>query len=150
MIQVEVATVKNLAAVLAGVAVTLENVVPRELHILAREAIKEQEQDHPGNADPQGNSADDVLGSVVGGAVGEVPPLLEVVRLEISGVVVGDDLGVPFEKKGEGAADRAKIHRLPKAIEHQNLLAKGYAHMGSSIVRWNYWSAPPLSIGACE
>ena len=51
VIEIQVLALKNLAAVLAGVPVPLENIVPREFDFLLGESIKDDEQDHPWDAD---------------------------------------------------------------------------------------------------
>src|SRR2546430_13273430 len=51
VVQIQVFPVERLAAILAGVLVPLENVVPGELDFLFRKAIEHDQQDHPGNAD---------------------------------------------------------------------------------------------------
>ena len=51
MIQVKVAPVKNLAAVLASVLVALEYVMSGKFHLLFWKPIEHQEHDHPRDAD---------------------------------------------------------------------------------------------------
>jgi hypothetical protein len=43
------------------------------------------------------------------------------VRQEIVRFVGRDDLGVTRIHQRKGAARRADVHRLPEAVEHQNL-----------------------------
>src|SRR5258705_9019865 len=50
MIEIQVLAVELSAAILAGVAVALENVVPRELHFLLGHAVEQHQQDHARNA----------------------------------------------------------------------------------------------------
>ncbi len=47
MIQIEFATIENLAAVLAGVLVALEHVVPSKFHFLLRKPIEHQKSQSP-------------------------------------------------------------------------------------------------------
>src|ERR1043166_9534615 len=51
MIQVEILPFENFAAILASVAVPLENVVPGELDFLLGQPIEEHQQNDPRNAD---------------------------------------------------------------------------------------------------
>jgi hypothetical protein len=51
MIQIKIAPVKKVAAILAGVLVALEYVVPREFYFLFREPIENQQHDHPRDPD---------------------------------------------------------------------------------------------------
>ena len=59
-----------------------------------------------------------------------------------------ETLRVAFKQKCQGTTGRTKIHRLPEAVEHQDLLTKGDAHKGPPNVRWTYWTSPSLSTGA--
>ena len=49
VIEIQIFALKNLAAVLAGVPVTLENIVPRELHFLFRKTIEHHQKNHARN-----------------------------------------------------------------------------------------------------
>ena len=51
VIEIQFAAIKNVAAILAGVLVALENVVAREFHFLLRQTIEEQEHDDARDAD---------------------------------------------------------------------------------------------------
>lgn len=55
VIQIQVLPVEDVAAVLAGVAVALEDVVARELHFLLRHAVVREQQDHAREADAEGD-----------------------------------------------------------------------------------------------
>jgi len=54
----------------------------------------------------------------------EIAPAVEVVGGEVILLVGPDHLGVPLVKKGEGTTRRANIHRLPEAVENQNLIVE--------------------------
>ena len=58
------------------------------------------------------------------GADREIPPTIEVVGGEIILVIGPDNLRVSLVKKREGTTRRANIHRLPKAVENQNLIVE--------------------------
>jgi hypothetical protein len=53
---------------------------------------------------------------------GKIAPLVETKSLEGAVVIAEDDLGVALEKKSQGAARGADVDRLPKAVQHQNVL----------------------------
>ena len=118
VIEIQIVAIKSLAAVLTGVLVALEHVVPGELHFLLRQPIKEQEHDHAGHADPPGNR----LHELVVGRIGrKIAPAFEIVGQEVVGVVRRHNVGmtgIDERKRPPGAAD---VHRLPQAVEHQNL-----------------------------
>jgi len=53
VIEIQVAAFENIAAILAGVLIALENIVPRKLELLFGDMVVYQQEDHPGNAQPQ-------------------------------------------------------------------------------------------------
>ena len=59
---------------------------------------------------------------------GEVPPLIEAEGLEGTTGAVENNLGVPFKQQAEGTPDGADVHRLPEAVEHQNMLIQVRFH----------------------
>ena len=58
VVEVQVIAIETFAAVLAGVLVPLENVVPGELHFLLRHMVIDDQQNHARHADAEGNRAD--------------------------------------------------------------------------------------------
>ena len=58
---------------------------------------------------------------MVGRVRGQIAPAFEIVRQKIVRLVRRDDLGVPRVHQRESAARSADIHRLPEAVEDQNL-----------------------------
>jgi len=58
VIQIELAAIEQLAAVLAGVLVTLEYVVPGEFYFFLREPIEYEQHDHPRDANLERNGRD--------------------------------------------------------------------------------------------
>jgi len=118
VVQIEFAPIKDLAAVLAGVLVALEHVVTRKLYILFRKPIEKQQHDHTRDTDLERNRRYHFM---VGRVRGQIAPAFEIVRQEIVGVVRRDNLGMTGIYQRKGAARRADVHRLPEAVEHQNL-----------------------------
>ena len=91
MIQIELASIENLAAVLAGILVALEDIVASKLYLLFREPIEHQQNDHARNTNLKRNSRDHLM---VGRIRGQIAPAFEIVRQEIVGLVGRDNLGV--------------------------------------------------------
>ena len=118
MIEIQVVPLKNLAAVLAGVLVALENIVPREFHFLFRQPIEEEQHDHTRHPNLPRNRGDDF---VIGRGGGEVAPTVEIMRQEIVFVIGGNHVGMARVNERERAPRRADVDRLPEAIQHQNL-----------------------------
>ncbi len=73
-----------MSAILAGVFVALENVVPGKLHFLFREPIEKEQHNHPRHANPPRNCRDHF---VIGRRGGEIAPTLEIVGQEIVCVI---------------------------------------------------------------
>jgi hypothetical protein len=65
-------------------------------------------------------------------ALRKMVPLFEIKRLK--GTVIGAQhrMRVPFKEKRQRTSNRADIHRLPQAIEHQHLLVEEKAHTGNA------------------
>jgi hypothetical protein len=51
MIQIKLAAVEELAAILAGVLIALEDVVPGKLYFFLRKSIEHEQHDHPRDPD---------------------------------------------------------------------------------------------------
>jgi len=118
VIEIQIVAVKNFAAVLAGIFVTLENIVPREFDLFLRQAIKQEQHNHARNADFEGNGMHHLRFRF---ALGKVAPASKVVSEKVVCSVSRDNLGVPLTKQRKGAADGAYVDRLPEPIEHKNL-----------------------------
>ena len=58
MIQIEFAAIKHLPAILAGVLVTLENVVTSKFYLFLRKPIENQQNNHARDTDLECNSRD--------------------------------------------------------------------------------------------
>ena len=119
VIQIQILALEDPAAVLAGVAVALENVVPGELDFLLGKAVEHHEQDHPRHPDFKGDGGN---GFPMRFQRGKIPPLVETEGLEGALLVAQDDVGMALEQEREGAPGRADIDRLPKAVQHQHVL----------------------------
>lgn len=118
VIEIQVFAVKDSAAVLAGVFVALEDVMPGEFHFFFRQAIEKQQDDDAWDADFKGDGFDHVL---LGFALRKLLPTGEIVSEKVVLSVGVHDLGVPLAKEREGATNGADIHRLPETVEDENL-----------------------------
>ena len=118
MIQIKLAAIEQLAAVLAGALVSLKYVVPGEFYFLFRKAIEHKEHDHPRDADLKRNRRDHF---VVRRVRRQIAPAFEVVRRKIARVIRRNNLGVSCVYEGQGAPCRADVHGLPEPVQYQNL-----------------------------
>jgi hypothetical protein len=57
-------------------------------------------------------------------ADGEIAPAIEVVGSEVVLLISPDDLGMTLVEKSEGTTRRTNVHRLPQAVENQNLIVE--------------------------
>ena len=118
VIQVQFIAFENIPAVLTRVFVALENVMTRELHLFFWQPVEEQQDDDARDTNlPQ----DGRNHFVIGRRGREVPPAFEIMRQKIIVSVGPDNMGVSGINQGKGAASRANVHGLPKAIQNQNL-----------------------------
>jgi len=118
MIEIQLISLENMAAILTGVLVALENVVTGKLHFLLRETIKKEQHNHARDSDLPRNGRDHF---VFWRGYRKIAPTFEIVRQKIARFVRRDDVGMARIDQREGAPRRADVHRLPQAIEHQNL-----------------------------
>ena len=119
MVQVQIPPLKNFSAILAGVPVALENIVPGEFDLLFRQPVKQAEQDDARHPDFQRDAVDAVHVRLLHG---EVPPLRKTEGVERAVVPIKHHLSVAFKQEGESATNGANVHRLPEAVQHQNML----------------------------
>ena len=115
MIQIELAPIEQLPAILTGVLVTFEDIVPGKLYLFFREPIEDKQHDHPRNPDFECDCSDHFMLRGVGR---QIAPAFEIVRQEVVRVVRRNNLGVPGVYQREGAASRADVHRLPEPVQH--------------------------------
>lgn len=65
VIEVQIVSIEIMSAVLAGVLVAFENVMPGKFHFLFREPIEKEEDDHPRDPDFERNGRDQLVGRSV-------------------------------------------------------------------------------------
>ena len=118
VIQIKLAAIEEVAAVLAGVLVSLKHVVSGEFYFLLRKPIEHKQHDHPRDPDLERNGRNQFM---IGRVRGQIAPAFEIVRRKVGRVIRRNNLGVPCVYERKGAASRADVHRLPKPVEHQHL-----------------------------
>jgi len=126
VVEVQIPAFKDVAAVLAGIAVALEDIVAGEFDLLFRQPVKHQQQNDARHTNFEGNGGN---GFRMRFLLGEVAPLKKTESLESAVGISKNDLGVAFEYKSQGAAGGADVDRLPKAVEDQNVLIEKGAHI---------------------
>lgn len=95
VIQVEVLPVKNLATILAGILVPLEDVVASELDLFLWKSIEHEQKDHLRDTDSKRNRADMMSFGLL---FGEGTPLTEIKSLKRSFWVLINYLGSALEE----------------------------------------------------
>src|SRR5260370_33424584 len=110
MIEIQLISCENPAAILASVFVPLENIVTSKLHFLLRETIKKEQPNHARDSDLPRNGRDHF---VFWRSYRKIAPTFEIMRQKIVRFVRRDDVSVPCIDQREGAPPRADIHRLP-------------------------------------
>ena len=145
VVEVQILSLENLAAILAGVLVALENVVPRELHFLLRHPVIHEEQNDLRHADAERDRVD---GFVVRRIGGDVAPFVEAEGAERAVGIVHHHLGLALKKKRERAAGGADIDRLPEPVQNQDMLVKCGFHgaTGGTIAKL----FPPVNLSVSD
>ena len=118
MVQIELAAIEELSAVLAGVLVSLKHVVSGEFYFLLRKPIEHKQHDHPRDPDLERDGRNHFM---FGRIRGQIAPAFEIVRRKVVCVIRRNNLGVPCIYERKSAASRADVHRLPEPVKHQNL-----------------------------
>jgi hypothetical protein len=132
VIEIQLLALENPPTVLTGIIVAFKDVVPRKLYFLFRKPVKKEEYYHSRHPDfPRDGGDHLMLGFWRGDR--KVEPTREIVRRKVVLLIGRDDLRVSLVEKRKGTTRRADIHRLPEAIEHQNLTVKyGVQRIASS------------------
>jgi len=126
MIQIQIPPVFDLAAILAGVGVPLENILAGQLHLFFGNPVKKHQDNHPGDTDPETDGSQGILPLIV---LTEFPPTVEVKGPKIIPRPVAlHHLGMPHVQQAERPANRTDVHGLPKAVQNQNTMRLGHLH----------------------
>ena len=115
MIEIQIVALKNLATILTGVLVALENVVTRELHFLFRETIKKKQHDYARHPNFPLNGRHHL---VFRRSRGEIAPALKIVRHETVGFIRRNNMGMARVDQRKRAPGGADVHRLPETVQH--------------------------------
>jgi hypothetical protein len=118
VVQIEIVAVENVPAILAGVFIPFEDIVPRKFYFFLRQPIEKEQHDDSRHANLPGNGRDQF---VIGRRSGKITPTVEIMGQKVVGRVGRNDMGVPGVNKGESAARRANVDRLPETVQDQNL-----------------------------
>ena len=110
MIEIQLISLENMAAILAGVLIAFENVVTGKLHFLFRETIKKEQHNQARDSDLPRNGCDHF---VFGRGYRKIAPTFEIMRQKIAWFVRRDDVGMARIDQRKGAPSRADVHRLP-------------------------------------
>jgi hypothetical protein len=126
MIQIQIPPVFDVATILAGVGVPLENILAGQLHLFFGNSVKKHEDNDPGNPDPEADGSQGILPLIV---LTEFPPTVEVEGPEIIPRPVAlHDLGVPHVQQAERPANRTDMDGLPETVQNQNTMRLGHLH----------------------
>jgi hypothetical protein len=118
VVQIELAAIEELSAVLAGVFVSLKHVVSGEFYFLLRKPIEHKQHDHPWDPDLERNGRNHFMLGRVGG---QIAPAFEIVRRKVVRVIRRNNLRVSCVYERKGPASGADVHGLPEPVEYQNL-----------------------------
>jgi len=118
VVEIQVFPVEQNAAILAGVPVPLEHIVPGELDLFFGQPLEEHEHDDPRDPDVHGYRLHHL--GMVGILPGKIPPAVKIMRQEPVPGIGRNRLGVALIEESESAAGTAGIHRLPEAVQHQH------------------------------
>lgn len=121
MIDIQIITLKKIAAVLARVFIPLKDVEAGEFHFLLWQSIEEAEDDDAGNADLQRDRLQHP-GLRIG--EGKMPPTQKIMSEKILFSIRGDNLGVTLVEQGERPASGAGVDCLPQPVEYKHRLVE--------------------------
>ena len=110
-------------------SVALEDVVARELQLLAGQLVEKREQDHPRQPDRVAHRVHRLHLRQRRVVPREVDPVHHREGPEVI-LVVMHDAGVPPGQQREGPARANHVHRLPEAVQHQHRLIERGLHNG--------------------
>jgi len=113
VIQVQIFPVKHFPAVLAGVLVPFENIMPGEFDFFLRHPVVHEKQNDARHPDPERDAVD---GFIVRGVSGNIAPFGEIEGAERAVGIVQYDLCVALKEEGESPAGGADIDCLPEPV----------------------------------
>ena len=113
VVEVKIFAIKDFAAVLAGVFVALEDVMPGKFDLFFRHAVEHHENDDARDADFEVDGVDHLF---IGIALRNVPPTFKIMGGKVGARLCKDDLRLPLEKQRKCTFHAADIHCLPKPV----------------------------------
>ena len=113
VIKIQILAVENAAAVLAGILVALENIVPGKLDLFLGQMVIDHKEDDPGDPDAKRDGGHRLR---VGLLLGQIVPLGETEGLERTVDAIEDSLCMALKEQGQCTAGRANIDRLPEPV----------------------------------
>lgn len=125
VVEVQLASVKHPAAILAGVFIAFKNIVPGKFDFLFRHPVVHEQQNDARHANAKGDGMNEFFVRSIGG---NIAPFLKTEGAERAVWVIHHDLRLTLKKQSESAAGGANIHRLPEPVQHQNVLIQRGFH----------------------
>jgi hypothetical protein len=115
VIQIQIPPIFQLPAVLAGIGVPFEDVLPSQFNLFFRNPVKKHQYNNPWNADPKADGANRILTLIV---LAELLPPMEIEGPKIIPCTIPlNHLGMPHIQEAKGPTDGADVHCLPKAVQ---------------------------------
>ena len=115
VIQIQIPPIFQLPAVLAGIGVPFEDVLPSQFNLFFRNPVKKHQYNNPWNADSKADGANRILTLIV---LAELLPPMEIKGPKIIPCTITlYNLGMPHIQEAKGPPDRADVHRLPEAVQ---------------------------------
>jgi len=96
VVEIQIFALKNFTAVLAGIFIALENVVPREFYFLLRHAVIHEEQNDFRHADAERDGVNRIIVRRIGGDIG---PFLKIKRAERTVWIIHHYLRLTLEEE---------------------------------------------------
>ena len=115
VIQIQIPPIFQLPAVLAGIGVPFEDVLPSQFNLFFRNPVKKHQYNNPWNTDSKADGANCILTLIV---LAELLPPMEIKGPKIIPCTIPlYHLGMPHIQEAKGPPDRADVHRLPEAVQ---------------------------------
>jgi len=114
VIQIQIPPIFQLPAVLAGIGVPFENVLPSQFNFFLWNPVKEHQYNNSWDADSKADGANRIFAIII---LAELSPPMEVEGSKIIPCAITlYNLGMPHIQEAKGSPDRADVHCLPKAV----------------------------------
>jgi hypothetical protein len=115
VIQIQIPPIFQLPAVLAGIGVPFEDVLPSQFNLFFRNPVKKHQYNNPWNADSKADGANRILTLIV---LAELLPPMEIEGPKIIPCTIPlYHLSMPHIQEAKSPPNGANVHRLPKAVQ---------------------------------